>query len=235
MKKVILVSLLVSSMFLNTACDDSEIAAGIIGVGIGIGIAAGSDHDHDHHHRRHDYDNGYRDGHRDGYHDGRRDDWRRDHYPPPRYRRYAAEIKLETPFDTKAVSSDVQAFAKEYGVSTEAAVKVKAAFDGVKANGLESFATIGLSKKDIRTIAKRDLPASSSIKTMADKLDISEAQSRDLIKDLIAEFDAQASDVASPYWSACMGKGRWRTPENLYCTNTAWKGCSPDTGASLCY
>jgi len=215
----------------NTACNDREIAAGIIGIGIGIGIAAGGhDHDRDHHHhdrRRHDYDHGRR------HHPPPR----HDRNPPPRYRRYyTADLKLETPFDTKAASSDVLEFSKKYNVSTDAAAKIKVAFDGVKSKGLESFATIGLSKKDIRAIAKRDLPESSSIKAMADKLDIAEHQSRDLIKDLIAEFDDQASSVDSPYWQSCMSQGKsWRTPQNLYCTNTAWNGCSPDTGATLCY
>lgn len=228
MKKIILVSLLASSVFLNTACTDDEIAAGIIGVAIGVGVAAGS-HDHDHH-RRHDYDNGYRDGHHDGYRNGRHDS-----YPPRRYRHYALETKLATSFDNKVVDSDVLAFSQKYNISTDAAMKIQKAFVDVEVKGTESFATIGLSKKDLRTIAKRELPASSSIKSMADKLDISEAQSRDLIKDLIKEFDVQASNITSPYWQSCMGKGKWRTPQNLYCKNTAWNGCSPETGATLCY
>jgi hypothetical protein len=231
MKKVLLVALIGSSIFFNTACTDDEIAAGIIGVGVGIGIG-GLDNDHDHHHHR------------------------RDNFPPPRYRRpdygrrpgygpgygpgrphrgYALETQLATPFDTTEVNSEVMAFSKKYNVSVDAAAKIQSAFIAVESKGLAALQTIGLNKNDLKVISKRHLPEASTMKSLAEKLDISEAQSKDLLKDMIQEFAAQASNIESNYWQSCMAKGKWKTPQNAYCKTTSWDGCAPESGATLCY
>lgn len=176
-------------------------------LGVIIGIGASRSHDRDRGHR----------------HDRRR---RGDH------RRHS----LDETYLQSSRAADASAYAKRFHLSEAAAEKLKAAFEGVQSRGLESFQAIGLSKKDVRTIAKRELPDASSLKALAGRLDISEARSRDLIKDMIQEFDDQAADVSSPYWQGCMKKGRfWRTPQNLFCKKTSWNGCSPETGATRCY
>jgi hypothetical protein len=230
MKKIVLVSMLAGSMFFNTACTDEQVNGTILGIGLAVGVAAiaADAHNHDDHN---DYGDGYQDGRHDGYHNGRSDgygngyhDGRHDGYHGG-YRGYSLQTSA-----TKA-----SPLALKYGISNTAAAKIEKAFGGVKTQGVASFANIGLTKGDLKDISKRELPESSSIKAVAAKLDMSEAQSRDLIKDMIREFDAQASNSASPYWKSCMAKGKWRTPQNFYCKNTAWNGCSPQTGASLCY
>jgi len=234
MKKIVLVSMLVSSMFFNAACTDEQVNNSILGIGIAVGIAAiaaSADSDSD-------YGDGYQDGRHDGYrngrHDGRHDGHRGGHHGG-HYRGYALETQLNSDFNLEAFDTKTSPLAAKYKISNAAAAKIKNAFDGVKTKGVASFASIGLTKGDLKDISKRELPESSSIKAVADKLDMSEAQSRDLIKDMIKEFDTQASNAASPYWKSCMGKGKWRTPQNLYCKKTAWNGCSPQTGATLCY
>lgn len=216
MKKILLVSLLGSSTFFNTACTDEEIAAGIIGVGIGIGISADSDRDDHHYHRP-------------------------PPPPPPRYpgpgcgprprrphRGYATTTKM-------AVNVQALDFASKYNVSMETAEKIQTAFADVGTKGVGAFEAIGLNKADLKNIAARSMPKAESLQTMATKLDLSQAQARDLVKVLISDFAAQASNVESTYWQSCMAKGSWKTPQNASCKNTEWNGCSPETGATLCY
>lgn len=206
MKKIILTGLLISTMFLNSGCDSSDVAAGAIGVAIGIGIGSGGDGHHHGHDRR-----------------------------PPRYRQCGRYRCYDANFEVDlAPNPEVAAFAQRHQIGLAAAEQVHAAFAAVSTEGLNAFARIGLSDKDIMAISRRSLPKSDSIAAMANKLDISEAQARDLLQRVVADFDAQASDLESPYWQACMAKGKWKTPENASCTKTFWTGCSPETGATLC-
>ncbi len=207
MKKVILASVLTIATLFNAGCTDGEVAAGAIGVIIGIGLG-GDNHHHDH---------------RPPPYRGR----------PERRRMLAETVTLPT--TGAATDASLSDFALKYNVSVAAAEKVQSAFSGVATEGLTSFAKIGLEKKDIETLMKHQLPSSSAIKSMASKLDMSEAQSRDFLVAMNHEFEAQAADVTSPYWEACMAKGKWRTPQNLYCKSTSWNGCSPEVGATLCY
>jgi hypothetical protein len=233
MKKTLLITLLASSMFFNTACTDDEVAAGAIGAAIGVGIAVGAG-GHDHHDRRPpdrypgpDYGRPRYD--RPGYGRG----------PVRPHRGYSVDVTLASSevFETTiaAANPEVVEFANKYGISTNAAAKIQNAFANVESQGLSAFAAIGLKKADLKDIAKRQMPAPDSLASVAGKLDLSQAQARDLIKVLIKDFDVQASNVNSPYWQSCMAKGHWKTPENFYCKSTSWNGCAPELGATLCY
>ncbi len=58
---------------------------------------------------------------------------------------------------------------------------------------------------------------------------------RGLVEKLMAETKLQMADVNSPAWVACMSPGKWKTDANGgTCKSTAWTGCSPETGASVC-
>lgn len=216
MKKIILSGLMVCTIFLNAGCNSSEIAAGIIGVAIGIGISSG---DHDRHHRPPERYPG-------------------PHRPtrppaPPRHcsghRCYASAVTLPQ------MDAQLILFAERHQISLDVAQKIKTAFQNVSKDGLASFEQIGLNSAALRSISLRSLPKSEAYAAMARKLDISEAQARDIIKMAVADFDAQANDVESDYWQSCMGKGKWKTPQNSSCSKTNWTGCSPGTGATLCY
>ncbi|HWU44460.1 MAG TPA: hypothetical protein VN132_13510, partial [Bdellovibrio sp.] len=214
-KKIVVLSLLAATMLLNAGCTDDEVAAGAIGVAIGIGLGAGDHHDH------------YRPG----------------PYRPHHHWSAQENISLPTEGASKAVvvgdasaqDSQIADFAFKYNINLDQATKVQAAFDGVQKQGLDSFAAVGLSKADIQALMKHSQPASSAIAAVAGKLDMSEAQSRDFLVSMNHEFEAQASDVQSAYWQSCMAKGKWKTPENAYCTTGEWGGCSPAQGATLCY
>lgn len=216
MKKLVIMGMLATAMMFNAGCTDGEVAAGAIGVIVGIGLGSGPDH-HDHHRPP-------------PYHRGRHWDAQANVTLPTTG---AAPVAVQVE-DTQA-DSQVADFAFKYNISLDAANKVNDAFQGVQKNGVSSFATIGLNKSDIQAIMKHQLPETSSIKSMASKLDMSEAQARDFLVAMNREFQAQASDVSSPYWQACMAKGSWKTAENMYCKSTSWNGCAPETGATLCY
>lgn len=207
MKKIILSGLLIATLFCNAGCDADEIAAGAIGVAIGIGIGSSNNgHHHDHYHR------------------------------PPRYNQcgrhycYSANLALNLGGNKKVAD-----FAQKHQISVWAAGEIDEAFNKVSVYGLNSFARIGLSKDDIKLIAQGNLPESESIKRMSEKLDLSQAQTRDLLKGMLLDFESQSNDVNSEYWQACIAKGHWKTPESSYCSDIASAGCGPQTGAKLCY
>lgn len=242
MKKTLLVALLTSSMFFNTACTDDEVEAGVIGAAIGIGIAVGAGaHDHDHHDHRDQRPPDRYPG--PDYGRPRPPDYGRPGYGPGYgpgrpHRGYSADVTLATSdvFDTAmAADATIVEFASKHGISTKAAAKIQVAFANVESQGLKSFESIGLKKSDLKDIAKREMPDADALKAVAGKLDLSQAQARDLIKVLIKDFDAQASNVESPYWQSCMAQGKWKTPQNMYCKSTSWNGCAPESGATLCY
>lgn len=240
MKKVLFTGLLISSLFFNVACDSDEIAAGVIGVGIGIGL--GGLDDGGHHDGRHDgrhngdYNGGYDRGYDRGRDHGGWDRGDRNRNCGPGYRCMNA---VETASSTDAVellaASKTATFAEKHNISSAAAVKVQEAFANVSQSGLSSFQAIGLNENALKAIMNRSLPSDASIRAMSAELNLSEAQSRSLLQNLVAEFSQQASNFNSSYWQSCQAKGQWKTPQNAHCTTGAWNGCSPETGATLCY
>jgi hypothetical protein len=175
-------------------------------IGVGIGLGLARHHDH---------------------HDGRRH--HRRHYNNDRYTYYTADL------EEMAAKSDAQRFANKHHIGIDTATKIQKAFTDLPTKGLGSFASIGLGKSDLKALAQKDLPSTEGIKNMADKLDMSQAQARDLLVSMTKDFEAQASNVDSSYWKSCMQDGKWKTPQNASCQSLSANGCSPQTGASMCY
>lgn len=132
-------------------------------------------------------------------------------------------------------SSSAQVFAARHNIPLSAARRIEAAFNGLDNQGLASLRQVGLNEQDVRVIAAQGMPGASSIHNMAVSLNLPDQQCHRLLSELNQTFAAQASDVNSDYWQACMEKGAWRTPQNSNCRSTAWNGCSPETGANACY
>jgi hypothetical protein len=174
-------------------------------IGVGVGIGLGRYYDRHH-------------GHHHGHHHG-----------GGRHGRWNSDL------ETMVANSDAKKFADRYGIRFEAAKKIQMAFAGLPDSGLASFDAIGLGKADLKAIAKHNLPSADSIKQMAEKLDMSEAQTRDLLVNVNRDFQARSANVNSYYWQSCMEGGQWSTPQNSSCQQANWSGCSPATGASLCY
>jgi hypothetical protein len=137
--------------------------------------------------------------------------------------------------DAQGANKLAKNFADKHGISVDAAKKIQKAFDGLESNGLASLSTIGLNKADMKAMVRHNLPASSSIARIADKLDMSQAQARDLLLSLDRDFSAKAANIHSNYWQTCMQGGHWSTPQNRSCQSASERGCSPATGASMCY
>jgi hypothetical protein len=216
MKKLLLTALIASSMFFNVACTDEEVTASAIGIGLAVGIAAGGSHHDDRHDDHYRYHGGYD---HEGYdHGGRRCD---------RGRCIEAASSVA---DASAAN-----FAAKHDISIAAAAKVQQAFDNVSVSGLSSFQAIGLNQDALQSIMNLNVPDSSSVNAMARSLEISPAKSQQLLQSLVAEFQASAANGQSAYWQACQAKGQWKTPQNANCSSSAWNGCSPETGATVCY
>jgi hypothetical protein len=229
MKKILITGLLISSVFFNVACDSDEIAAGAIGIGIGIGLGSLDDGNH------HDG------GHHDGYgHDHDRGGWDHGGYDGGHGRgRHCNEYRCFNTASVEASSAAPQfaatSFAQKHGITPAAGAKIQQAFANVNQSGLASFQAIGLDESALKSIMNRSVPNSASVRAMSQELNISEAQSLTLLQNLVSEFDQQAADGTSAYWQSCQAKGQWKTPQNAHCTTGAWSGCSPETGATLCY
>lgn len=240
MKKFVLAGVLASTMFLNAGCEPEEVAAGAVGVAIGIGIGSALEEDrnppprHPRPGRPHrpgrpgyghggGYGGGYGGGHHGGGYGG-------GYYDNGYYSADGMAV-----MSTAKTSSKVKNFAQRHNISVNAATKIERSFKNVNSQGIAAFSPIGLGETDLKQIMQRRLPSADSLARVAKNLDMSQAQARDLVKYMIMDFDAEASDVTSPYWKSCMAKGKWKTPQNRSCKKTFWSGCSPETGATLCY
>lgn len=219
--------LLVTTMAYNTGCENSEVAASVIAIGIGIGLAGMDDNDH-HDRRRDDH---RRDRDRGGW-EGRD---RRD-----RCRGGFCHNSVETDGDASllqlaSVNLGNESFAQKHDIPVEAGAKIQKAFANVGQSGLASFQAIGLNEKALDKIMSRELPEASAIQSMGAQLGLSPAKAQSLLQSLVSEFEQASSDSQSNYWQSCVAKGQWKTPQNAFCSNASWTGCSPETGATLCY
>jgi hypothetical protein len=100
---------------------------------------------------------------------------------------------------------------------------------------LAAFQAIGLNDQAVHAIMNMSTPDEDSVNAMSQSLNISAAQSHHLLQTLVGEFQVAAADGQSNYWKSCQAKGQWKTPQNASCSNPTWSGCSPETGATLCY
>lgn len=132
-------------------------------------------------------------------------------------------------------ASNVGKFASRHQIPMSAAQKINDAFVASDTQGLAAFQSVGLNESDLRAIVDRTQVDEASIARVDQALGLKAGQSQELLQGMTADFDAQAKDVNSPYWQACIEEGTWKTPQNAACQNVSEKGCSPQTGATYCY
>ncbi|KYG64056.1 hypothetical protein AZI86_14725 [Bdellovibrio bacteriovorus] len=243
MKKMLLTGLLVVLGIAATGCTRGEVSDGSNGVGVGIGI-------------------GYPDPWHPGYPGDRypndpypNDPWPSEPtepYPAPPARgpvrppgsncdRLGCWDPNSPNFVNFAASSssnlskNTAKLEAKYGLPRSAAARIANAFNNVRAQGMESFLSIGLTEKDFKAMMKRQLPSDEAVQRAAGKLGLSEKQSRQVLTAMMRSFWAQAANVNSPYWKYCQMGGHWKTDQNRSCSKLHWPGCSPQTGAQLCY
>lgn len=138
-------------------------------------------------------------------------------------------------FVVLSTSSAAKNLVAKYGIPKTSAVRIASAFANVRSQGLNAYLAIGLTERDFKGMMNRQLPSDEAVRRAAGKLGLSEAQSRNLLISMMRSFWAQAANVNSAYWKYCQMGGYWKTDRNRSCSKLHWPGCSPQTGAKLCY
>ena len=216
---VIMVSL---SMLFMTACEDEDVAIGTGLIIIGASkISKGSSR-----HQR------FRRNHRRNL--------RRHHRPHRRSRRgtihahgtgsfYGASLGIQTESDL-----DVHKVSSEFHLDLDTAHDFASALEMSLDGDISGLEDIGFSGKDLKRLSKFKMPKSDSIQRIAFNLNQKPVHTKAMLQNLINGSKAQASDINSYLWQSCMAEGKWKTPQNSYCSRTSWNGCSPATGATAC-
>lgn len=255
MKKIVLLGFLVALGMVGIGCTRGEVSDGSNGVGIGIGMGPnpgpwhpgypGDNNPYPPNDNNPDYPN---------------DPWPQDpNYPsdpyppsqptPPRRPvrppgshcdRLGCWDPNKPNFVTYATlkvanSKAADKLVSKYGIPKSSALKIAAAFANVRAQGTDAYLAIGLTERDLKAMMSRQLPSDETVRRSAVQLGLSEKLSRHLLTGMMLSFFAQASNVNSPYWKYCQMGGHWKTDKNRSCSQLHWSGCSPQTGAKLCY
>lgn len=55
------------------------------------------------------------------------------------------------------------------------------------------------------------------------------------VSEVLTSFSTQRKDVSSNFWKTCIAKGKWSTNSNQFCSYLWEPGCSPQSGANLCW
>jgi hypothetical protein len=144
-------------------------------------------------------------------------------------------VSLEVSLEARARDYKITSFANKHQIPVAAAAKIETAFENVNERGLAAFGSVGLNEGAIQNIVNASLPTQDTVNSVATALEISAVQSQSLLQTLVNDFRNQASNGNSTYWKACQATGHWKTPQNANCGDVSWNGCSPDTGATVCY
>lgn len=120
--------------------------------------------------------------------------------------------------------------AAKYSLPLESAEKLNALV-----SQSDYMASLGFSDDDVDRIVGFQMPSHDAIEKVGRALALSNSAAADFLGALISESRTQFSDVESPVWQRCVSSGRWETNANGgVCKSVDWKGCSPQTGASVC-
>jgi hypothetical protein len=167
-KILMLVAIAAGSLGL-TACSDEDLA---FGAGVVIGVIIGDDDGHHHHHHR----------------------------PPPRYRRHNL-MALDGAISTNtAVAETVEAVEPETMTELEIASAhlalpleqtevVMNALAQAKQKDFSAIKELGLSKRDLRQLARGEDPSASTLRELASNLNIELGEAHNLIQTLKADLE----------------------------------------------
>lgn len=132
------------------------------------------------------------------------------------------------------VQKNTQAWHEEFGISADAQKVLDNAFLLALTDNSAGLQDLGLTEKDAGRLTHFKMPTDESIQKLSARLDMSPTQGRKMIDFMLTSTKEQAQDINSGLWQECMDSGKWQTPENNACEKTFWKGCSPETGATMC-
>jgi len=228
-KCIALILASLSMIFLTTGCNEEDVIIGTGLIVIGAAkVATGSKkypgryhrRNHRRHGRIHRRGSHHRRGHHRGGHHHRRNGY---HF-----------LNAEVSSDLNNSALDIRKVSSQFGLEMESAAILISAIEMSLDGDITALEEIGFSEKDQKRMSKFKLPKAESIQRIAYSLNQEPVQTKAMLKSLIDESKVQAKDINSYLWQSCMAEGAWKTPQNMYCKNTAWKGCAPFSGATTC-
>lgn len=153
-----------------------------------------------------------------------------------RQQKFCDQFKCEdrTVCDPLVMTTTKRPWGEEFGLSQEAVQKLDHVLAVSRTGDPSALLSIGLSEQDAKRMMHFQLPTDTGIRNVAQAFGITSNQSRELFAFMISAVRMQAQDISSPLWRQCMSTGHWVTLENNNCRKTFWKGCSPETGATMC-
>jgi len=131
-----------------------------------------------------------------------------------------------------AVENSVQEMARDFGIRPESARALLKATHNELDDQQEN--ALGLDSSDLMALAQLQMPSKSSIEKVAQVLNENPEKIERIADSFVTDVKAQVGDETSEYWQDCIHSGHWKTPENTNCSNTAWNGCAPSSGATAC-
>jgi len=150
-------------------------------------------------------------------------------------RRYLHNMSFQADsLSAEAPAVDAQKLSATFNLDQEHAEMFVQAIEMTLDNDETGLQSLGFSAKDVVDMSKFKLPSRDSIQRIAAGLGQDPVDTKAMLQSLVNESRAQTRNVKSYLWESCMAEGRWKTPQNMYCTQTSWKGCSPKTGATSC-
>lgn len=214
-------------------CNESDVAIGLAAVAIGVGAVAISKNKSNHRpqcrpgYRREctDYRNYY----------GRRVRECREVYDRCLHY-YSAQSSLLQDLGINDDETDARVIelAQNRQISFTAAETLVAALDEAAQGQTQAIFELGFRMNDLVLMANKQLPTQSSLNTLSERLDLEVTDTKNFFADILSDIEIELKDIESPFWTKCMMRGRWKTPQNNNCQKTYWSGCSPQTGASFC-
>lgn len=93
----------------------------------------------------------------------------------------------------------------------------------------------GLKSEDIGSVLNNKPFTDARLEEFARFHGVSKHVAADKVEKIVSAFNEQRQRTDSVYWQTCIQSGKWATLENHSCEKTFWKGCSPETGATMCF
>ncbi len=126
-------------------------------------------------------------------------------------------------------------FAERFGISFLAATKVVRAFSEASKGRMRAFWQLGFTEEDLIAQFNQQPADQSLIERLSINLDLDSESVTRLLEELSSGIVAQVAHSNSRLWQNCFKADVWQTLDTLSCRQRHAPGCSPETGAKLCF
>lgn len=159
------------------------------------------------------------------------DDYPDRHRYRPRYPRYYPYSGGEP---TLELETDSRLLADRFDISVQSAQIILTHVDSAQVGNTQAMQEIGLQPEDLVDLAQLQMPNQQTVGQFAQRVNVEQNQAEQILQAVVDQAQMQFQDTNSPLWQSCISANKWKTPQNLYCKETYWNGCSPSTGATSC-